>query len=192
MDSNTVTAIFTAVAGVAAVVAAIVAIVTLLQLRRDSHDRARPVIIARFEWPPLSHSQTLVIENVGGSAARDVQVTFEPDPLIIEGDPREPRLAKYLVDRYAKPIKLLAVGERLSNVYYSDQGKENVEPLPNEVRVKLTYSDIERRRKKYSDTFDLDINRFLFESFSEPGDKDWVKRAAKAAEAIAYGIGRHP
>lgn len=188
---SAVEAVATVIGAAATIAGVIIAVRSLWALKADSTDRSRPVVIAELVIPPLGdHQMNLVISNQGGSAARDLRVTFTPDPLVLADDPRPAQLAIYLVRRYARPIALLGVGAKLSNVYASMEGGAGriSEPLPTTFQVHVEYSDMERRHT-YRDTFDLDLDVIATATFSRPGDKDYDKRTAKALEAIARGVG---
>lgn len=92
--------------------------------------------------------------------------------------------------RYANPVALLAVGAKLSNVYaMTTNGVKNLsEPLPTKFQVHVEYSDMERRRT-HSDTFDLDLEVLAMATFGRPSGDQYDKRATKAVEAIARGLG---
>lgn len=88
---SAVEAVATVIGSAAAVVGVVIAIRSLWAIKADSTDRSRPVVIAELVIPPLSDRQmNLEVSNQGGSAARDLRVTFSqilsccrttPDPL---------------------------------------------------------------------------------------------------------------
>jgi len=184
-------AVATVVGAAATIAGVIIAVRSLWAIKADSADRSRPVVIAELVIPPLGDYQmNFEISSQGGSAARDLKVTFEPDPLVIPDDPRPAQLANYLVRRYANPIPLLAVGAKLSNVYaMTSEGVEKLsEPVPMKFRVRVEYSDMERRHT-YSNTFDLDVEVLASATFARPSGDQYEKRTTKAVEAIARGVG---
>lgn len=103
---------WTAVGGIGTAAAAVVAIITLIALRADSAYRTRPVLIADLEHLPAMYGNQgldLVIRNTGLTAARDLVVKFEPDPLIIDETgqkkPRDRGQADRLVKRFSRPLR---------------------------------------------------------------------------------------
>lgn len=142
---------------------------------------------------PLAAQQLdLVIRNYGPTIARDLEVSLAPDPIILPGDPREPRLASLLVQRYQQVVPNLMPGAVLRNAYYVGglESGANLEPLPDEFTVTLTYRDAERRRKPYRDVFHVAIPKH--ETFTRPGrGNNPEERRLDALDAIARGIGRH-
>lgn len=162
---------WSAVESIATVAAAVVAIITLIALRADSADRTRPVVVADLEHPPAVYGNQgldLVIRNTGATAARDLTVTFDPDPLIIDETgqkkPRDPQQAQQLVKRFAHPIAVLPSRRRLRTNYFwsrpdpsdpTGNKARNGNPVPDSFSVKLSYRG--RGRKVFTDQFDLDV-----------------------------------
>jgi hypothetical protein len=161
--------------------------------RRDSRDRTRPVIIASLRrGPTMSHGVSyFVVENVGQSIARNVQVSFDP-PLPdydTTEDGQQGVVAPVLRKRYGRPIAMIAPGHRMKNIYsYLAAGVTgNVEPVPDQVTVRVRYTD--DHGWPYSDSFPLDRELLGLETQSSPGrENDPTLRQNKALEAIAWEI----
>lgn len=178
------------VSSFAAIWAAFNGVRTLARARDDSRARSRPMVTAELRLPPYSKgTQLLVVQNHGPTLARDVEVSFDP-PL---GDPA-PEVAHesvtpFLKRRYAAPIPVLAPGVELDNIYYSGQpgpsGKfENVEPVPDQVTVTVSYRGPDGTG--YRDDFPLDIAllgaRTYTTSSREP--LEVARAAAKSLDGI--------
>jgi hypothetical protein len=183
-----ISAFWSGVAALTAVVTGIVAIVTLLALRRDSRDRARPVISADLLPVVLSDGTSeLVIQNVGAGVAKNVAVQFEP--VITEGIGP---LAGFLSRRYQGVIPTMGPGRRLTNVYgvlLGDGSQELLEQVPSEVTVTIRYEDSHGRT--YADAYCLSIETLRHETVSVPGNSDEAgmrRRLVEALEAIARGV----
>lgn len=178
---------WTAVTAIATAAAAVVAIITLLALRADSADRTRPVVVADLEHPPAVYGNMgldLVVRNTGATAARNLRVSFEPDPLIIDETgqekPRDRRQADRLVKRFSRPLSVLPARRRLRTNYFwsgtdPETGKgRNANPLPDRFTVKLSYRG--RGRKQFTDDFDLDVWDFedsrMYDSSSQEKLRD--------------------
>lgn len=162
---------WTAVGGIGTAAAAVVAIITLIALRADSADRTRPVLIADLEHPPAVYGNQgldLVIRNTGLTAARDLVVKFEPDPLIIDETgqkkPRDREQADRLVKRFSRPLSVFPARRRLRTNYFwskpdpndpTGNSARNGNPVPDRFAVKLSYRG--RGRKVFTDEFDFDV-----------------------------------
>jgi hypothetical protein len=185
-----ITAFWSGVTPVTAVSTALVAIFSLLSLRRDSPDRSRPVISADLLPLTLSHGTCeLVIENVGRSVAKDVQVTFDPEITEDLG-----AIAAFLARRYDHVIPTMGPGRRLTNVYGNQlgDGSGNLdEQVPRDVTLTITYKDARDRR--YEDRYELTVQTLLNQTTSSPSNTDergMQRRLLAALEAIARGVGR--
>ncbi|WP_406025917.1 hypothetical protein OH802_05695 [Nocardioides sp. NBC_00850] len=186
MDSSQWSALFSGASAVAAIVTAVVAGWALNQQRKDSHDQARPVVIATLRpGPRTSHgSMYLIVKNAGASLARRVRVTFSPTlPTAEIASSGQPAIAgPFITRRYAEAIPVLGPGEALNNIYcnltHDDEG------IPHQVTVAVSYED--DRGRTYTDTYPLDLDIYRLETFSSPGDTDYSKRVAKATEAMTW------
>lgn len=129
----------------ATVATAAIAIAALLSAARDSRERSRPMVLAEFRRAENSDSAIdLVVRNAGPSVAREVQVSFEPEPVLPQDS--SGLVTPYLLKRYQGPIPSLSPGKELHNIWFSgavhpDGGNElhNTEPTSDEVTVRLTY-----------------------------------------------------
>lgn len=129
------------------------------------------MVLAEFRRAVNSDSAIdLVVRNAGPSVARDVRVTFHPEPVL---PPDSSRLVTpYLLRRYRTAIPSLALGQELSNIWFSGRvpsgggGNElqNGEPTSDEVTVTVTYRGV--RRRPYQDTFPLHIDLVLMTTYS--------------------------
>ena len=69
---------------------------------------------------------------------------------------------------------------------------KNTEPLPDDFSITFSYED--SRGRKYTDSYQLSLSTLRDETGSYPSNTDEAgqrKRALRALEAIARGIGRH-
>lgn len=171
---------WTIIASVAAAISAVVAAWTLIQIRKDSADSARPYVAAELRKPPFTRGvQYLIIRNYGKTEARSLVVSFDP-PI---PDPAPEKAAEsvtpFLKRRYASPIAVLLPEQELSNVWFSGvpggDGKfQNTEPTPDQTTVTLKYDGPEvvahwwrRKQTPYVATFPIDVGLIRTQSSSE-------------------------
>ncbi|WP_287164564.1 hypothetical protein [Rhodococcus sp. (in: high G+C Gram-positive bacteria)] len=189
----------TAIAATAGVAAAIAAIRTLNASKRDSRDKARPMVGAELERHPHPGSRTtnLLVRNYGQSVAYKVKVTF--DPPLVDGETRAKRgsLMPYLLNRYRNPIENLMPGVELRNFWHfgvaSDDGKTLVNdmPIPDVVIATIRYSDRPdfwaKSTNRYKETFTLDMGLIQTGTSSTFTDDHLGlhKRSTKALEEAA-------
>lgn len=194
MHLQTWSALFAGLSGLAAVTTAAVAIWSLIGARSDSRQRTRPVVIATLQkGPSTSHGVIyLTIENVGNSVARRTSVTFDPPlPDYETTDDGQPGVvAPFLRRRYSDQLPTLAPRQTLKNVYsYIAVGHQgNVEPMPDQFTVTVTYYDANNKRK-YIDLFPLDCGNVALDTASSPGSgNDPDKRRTQAIEAVVWEL----
>ncbi|MGI8577367.1 MAG: hypothetical protein ACR2KG_05490 [Nocardioidaceae bacterium] len=187
MTAAEVAAIFSGVSALAAILTGLVALWALQGTRYDSRERTRPVIVAELSDGPLADgTQMLLIRNFGQSVATDVDVAFDP-PLTAAGDTNPPTNASIITARYRRPIPIFAPGMMLSNVYRAVTGPEAAEPAPDRVRVHVAYLGPGKRR--YEDTFDLDVSLLRQVAVPAGSDEDNRRqRQIKALEAVAGAL----
>lgn len=181
---------WTAVGAIATVVGAAGAVVSLWQIRKDSRDRTRPVMVAELRPGVLTSTAELYVRNAGASVAKDVTVTFDPPLPVLEGADAERMLTPFLQRRYAKPIKTFTPGMELDNIWKSAGIRD--EPVPDDFTVHFNYRD--DRGRSYSDEYDLSVGTLQNQTGSYPSGEDdgsLKRRTIKALEAIARGTGRH-
>jgi hypothetical protein len=197
---------YTAVISAFATVAtAVIAIVALGSTARDSRERSRPMIFAMFREAEHSDSSfELVVKNFGLSAARDLEVKFDP-PLSKEN--REDELTDFVAKRYDNPIPLLPPGSELTNTWWGGgvgpgSGNELVNRLstPDEVVVKVSYKG--NRVRRYRDEFSLSadtikLRTYTVSSTSMPGRMKTIAESMKtiakqstATNRLIHDIGR--
>jgi hypothetical protein len=142
--------------------AAVNGVRTLLQTRRDSLNRSRPMVAAEFrDASPSRGTLYLVIRNYGPSVAKNVQVSF--DPAIPDPPPEMAKesVVPFLKRRYSRVIPTLTPGTELRNVYYIGEPQGgffiNSEPTPERVLVTISCESADGKQR-YTDTFDLDVD----------------------------------
>lgn len=152
---------------IVAFITAILAVAALRSAARDSRERSRPLVLARFRESENSDSSyELVIGNSGQTAARDLVVTF--DPPFTEaalGD----ALVKLIADRYESPLGALPPGGELTNVWWSGslqggRALENHIATPDDVKVSVSYKG--NRWRRYRDTFALEAKLMKTKTYS--------------------------
>ena len=198
MNPTWVAAIAALIGGGAAVWAATNASITLVQVRNNSREQTRPFVVAELRLHPFSKGiQELVIRNCGPTAARDLEISF--DPPIPDPDPDVPTVTGALVRRFGRTINVLGPGTELVQIYQvgelvpGSNALMNSEPVPEQVVVSVTYY-AGPDRDEYTDDFELDIHNLgLSTSVSSPDSpavqgKSRTKsldEIAKATKAIA-------
>lgn len=191
----------------ATVVTAIIAVVALGSTARDSRDRSRPLVFATFREAVHSDSSfELVVKNYGTSAARDLEVKFDP-PFTAEH--RGDELTNFVAKRYDDPIPLLPPGSELTNTWWGGGmtpggGNELTNRLntPDEVIVIVSYKG--NRIRRYRDAFQLSadtikLKTYSVSSTSMPGRVKLIAESlksiateTKATNKLLRDIGRHP
>jgi hypothetical protein len=157
------------ISALATVATATIAVIALGSTSRDSRERSRPMIFAMFREAEHSDSSfELVVKNFGLSAARDVEVKFDPP---LSQDDRKDELTDFVAKRYDKPIPLLPPGSELTNTWWGggtapDSGNELVNRLstPDEVVVKVTYKG--NRFLRYRDAFALTADTIKLKTYT--------------------------
>lgn len=178
------------ISALATVATALIAIVALGSTARDSRERSRPMIFAMFREAEHSDSSfELVIKNFGLSAARDLDVQFDPP---LSGDDRMDELTDFVAKRYDKQIPLLPPGSELSNTWWGGGiapggGNDLVNRLstPDEVVVKVTYRG--NRILRYRDEFALsaDIIKLKTSTVSSTSVPGRMKSIADSMKTMA-------
>lgn len=155
------------IAAAAAIVAVAFAAWGIVNAKRDSRDRTRPVVLAEFQFAPDSDTTfLLVVTNVGHSVARKLRVSF--DPPVGESDPTS--MAPRLRRRYAGTIPLLAPGQELANIWWSGHQVAghaelvNEIPTPDEVTVTIEYDD--EHGRQYREQIPLTVDSMLLTTFA--------------------------
>lgn len=183
MSIDSAVSISVIVTGAATIATAVVAMYALSGSRQDSRERTRPVLVASLKREPVGHGGiNLILHNHGASAARDINVRFDP-PLANADELPDSDMFRWIGLRYSRTIPLLAPGQTLSNVFRAGQDEIDA------VTMKITYSSSEGRG--YHDHFLLDPEVLLKETRSTPGDSnDRDLRLIKAVEAVVRAVDR--
>jgi len=192
MNADSYSALFGGISSFAAIATAIVAIVTLRQLRNDSKQQSRPIVVAELRPASTRGSQIIVIRNYGRTLARDISVAFDPDL------PKAPKgrehswVTGFLDSRYEYSISALAPSAELDNLYFvgvAGDGPEFVpdEPVPEQVTVSISYSSADRT-DSYLDEYLLDVDilkkRTTITAREDP-EKDQVESLKSIAQSMA-------
>lgn len=181
---------WSAVAAIATVVGAGGALWTLIEIKKDSRDRTRPMMTAELRSAVLTQNAELHIRNRGQSVAKNIRVTFDPPLPVLEGSEAEGLTTPFLQRRYADVITTLTPGLVLDNIWNS--ATTRVEPVPDDFTVHFEYED--DRGRRYADDFELSMGTLQNQTGSYPSNTDDLglrKRTVKAIEAVARGVGRH-
>lgn len=174
---------------------ALVAVLALRSTARDSRERSRPMVLAEFRKAEHSTSHIdLIVRNAGPSVARQVQVSFDPEP-VLPSDVSTLR-TPYLLRRYREPIPSMSPGQEFANIWFSgtrppdgETAMVNREPTPDNVTVRVTYRDSQNRR--YFDEFPLELDlirltTFATSSTSIPGRFERIDRSlSKIADSMS-------
>jgi hypothetical protein len=179
-------------ASLATIVAAIIAAVALLSARNQAREATRPYVVPELTPHPLFKQQAdFTVTNYGLTAAYDLAVTFDRDPLTDSDD----GVAAVFMERYKQTFHSLAPRRSLRNVYwrFSGSGEDGNEfDLPPHVQVTVTYNGqargFLRRQDKFAETFDLTIDMIRGETRTSRTTKNKeMDRIAAALEAIVEG-----
>lgn len=172
----------------AAILTAVIAIVALTATARDSRERSRPVVMAMFRL--AEHSDTsfdFVVRNYGPSAARDVEVKFDPP---LDDEARKQSTTQALAERFDARIPLLPPEAEVSNVYWSgknDGSNKLVNKLrtPAKVTVTITYKGTRLRRYTEVVPLDADWMGLATHSVSSTSTPGRMKQIAESLKNIA-------
>lgn len=157
-------AALTGLGGLATVFAAVVAVATLMRAGLDSVSRSRPYIVVEYRVPEFAYKRmTLVVRNAGPTAARNVEVEF--DPPFVEKDGHG-RLSGYVARRYARPISVLGPGQELASVVGADPDDEELSDIPETLEVRVKY-EAPWWHRDYRDKFTLQRLVYAEQVFTE-------------------------
>lgn len=186
------------IAAVAALIGIGFAVWGIVNAKRDSRDRTRPVVLAEFRLAPDSDTTfDLIVRNAGQSVARNVRVSFDP-PIGEEPEDGKRYMSTFLKRRYGGSIPALAPGQELSNIWWSGHavaGREGLvseEPTPDEVTVTIAYEDVHGR--PYRDQFPLTVDTVLLTTYGVSSSSikgtmrtmaEQSKKQAAASESMA-------
>lgn len=175
---------FAGASALAAVVTGVVAIWALVSAQKDSHDRSRPIVVARLRiGPRMSDGITyFVISNMGQSIARDVSVRFDP---ALSGDRTTDPY--WIAKRYENPLPLVAPDETWVNIWYAYEEGGDYRPPPK-TQVRVAYKD--DRGRSYEDQFTIDNDTLAHHTEANPAGKDMEKRTVKALESAVWELWR--
>ena len=196
-NSDAVGAGMAIVTAIVAIITAILAIAALRSAARDSRERSRPLVYARFRESENSDSSyELVVVNSGQTAARDLLVTFSPP---IDETALNDKLVKMIAERYESPIGVLPPGGELTNVWWSgsNQGGNELQnhiATPDDVTVDVSYKG--NRIRRYRDTFKLEsktmkLKTYSVSSTSMPGMTKSIRDHLKSLATEMKGINRY-
>lgn len=129
------TAIGTVVTAAVAVLAAGFAALQVRELRRTREDQTRPFVIVDIQpGPAWSNLLDLVVENIGSTAARDVQISFDP-PLQQSKDDGYPIGESALI---SEGIRMLPPGRRIRAFFDASHDRIKTDlPMRYDVTVRL-------------------------------------------------------
>ena len=182
---------WTAFGALATAAGAIGAVWTLLEIRKDSRDRTRPMMTAELKAAVLTKDAELHISNRGQSVAKNVHVIFDRPLPVLSGKDAEQLVTPFLQRRYAAPIPTITPGMVLDNLYTSATDRR--EPVPDDFTVRFEYED-SRGREYRDDGYHLSVMTLDDQTGSYPSSTDEAglrRRLTSALEAIARGVGRH-
>lgn len=134
------------VSALATVITAAAALAALAASRNESKERTKAQVIAYFDFARHSDETIeLIVENIGGTTARDVYLTFDP-PFKSAEDYLNSDAAGAIAARYLAPIEVLAPGQALRNPWWGASYPGNGEAVnrysaPDEVEIKIKFDD---------------------------------------------------
>jgi hypothetical protein len=134
----------------AAIVAAVVGIWAIINSKKDSRDKSRPVVVAELQRHREAETHIMiVVRNAGATVAKDVVVTFDP---ALTTEPTDAnRYANAAQRMFADPIPTMGPGQLLTNPWYHKE----VDGAPDRCTVTATYKDT--RKRKFEDEYILAI-----------------------------------
>jgi hypothetical protein len=144
-------------------VASVVATRQLREARRIREEQAQPYVVVSLETDSSSPSiLNLVIKNIGKTAARNVELKFDP-PLVSSLDRDGPnRISEWTVLKDG--ILTLAPGQSMSTLIdslLSRYAGGDLTQYPGKVQATVRYKGDFGRRKVYHYEYDLDFNVFF-------------------------------
>ncbi len=168
------TAIGTGVTAAVAVLAAGFAALQVREVRRTREDQTRPFVIVDIQpGPAWSNLLDLVVENIGSTAARDVQISFDP-PLRQSKDDGYPIAESALI---REGIRMLPPGRRIRVFFDASHhriktdlpmrydvtfGSRTLEVAPSRIRTtRSTWATCTRQHRSRSTAFTMPRRRSL-------------------------------
>lgn len=154
--------IATIVAAVGTLFAALFALGAIWQTRSLTKQKAQPYVAASLE--PHQHVpwvMELVVANYGQTAATNVHITIDPEPLrvVLENpDPDGPTKETPLP--YPKTLSVLVPGQRWGTTWDSIFMRHKHDKLPTRYTITLTYDGIKGKRQPQTE-YALDWDMYL-------------------------------
>lgn len=147
------TAIGTCSASGAAVVAVIVGLSQLKEARRLRREQAQPYVAVFAESSANHPAQIdLVIKNFGATPARDIRVTFAPEPQ--SANLRNSGITRGV--QVPEVISLLVPGQEWRTYWDWSAALAKADDLPRRYDVSVTFSDLRGKRIKPDSEFVID------------------------------------
>lgn len=170
--------IATIVAAAGTLFAALFALGAIWQTRSLTKQKAQPYVAASLE--PHQHVpwvMELVVANYGQTAATNVHITIDPEPLrvVLENpDPDGP--TKQTPLPYPKTLSVLVPGQRWGTTWDSIFMRHKHDELPTRYTITLTYDGIKGKRQPQTE-YALDWDMYLarghlgYKTMSNIGDE---------------------
>lgn len=170
--------IATIVAAAGTLFAALFALGAIWQTRSLTKQKAQPYVAASLE--PHQHVpwvMELVVANYGQTAATNVHITIDPEPLrvVLENpDPDGPTKETPLP--YPKTLSVLVPGQRWGTTWDSIFMRHKHDKLPTRYTITLTYDGIKGKRQPQTE-YALDWDMYLarghlgYKTMSNIGDE---------------------
>ncbi len=153
----------TIAAAAGTLLAALFALCAICQTRSLTKQKAQPYVAASLE--PHQHVpwvMELVVANYGQTAATNVHITIDPEPLRVvlkdSEDPDGPTSETPL--HYPKTLSVLVPGQRWGTTWDSIFMRHKHDELPTRYTITLTYDGIEGKRQPQTE-YVLDWGMYL-------------------------------
>lgn len=151
----------TILAAAGTLAAALVAAVAVVQARRLQDEKAQPYVVALVENNPnVAEMLELSFKNVGETAARDIQISFDPKPQRSAWGSRDKTEDLSL----PATLPVLVPGQEWRTTWDSSHSRHG-SGLPHRHEVTLTYTGLKGR--KSSETYVIDWEHLYSRGYME-------------------------
>lgn len=165
-------------------VTTVIAVITMVRSAKDSRDRSRPYVTAKFVEEMASSRMYFVVENFGQSAAYNVNIEF--DGALSNAEPNRSDYGSYIRRMYQKPGLTFGPGDSRRSVYrnmLAEQQKNDEVVAPDRLSGTIRYFG-PSRRKQYCEVVVLDLTGLRYRVDTTRRDRDVEQRLKRIGDRL--------
>lgn len=169
---------------VSILVTAVIAVITMVRSAKDSRDRSRPYVTAKFVEEMASSRMYFVVENFGQSAAYNVNIEF--DGALSHAEPNRSDYGSYIRRMYQEPGLTFGPGDSRRSVYMNmldQQQKKDEVVAPDRLTGTIRYFG-PGRRKQYCEAVVLDLTGLRYRVDTTRRDRDVEQRLKRIGDRL--------